>query len=153
MDTPRVNVTLRQPCADLRGADWQASNADAVLLEHDEAALLERFDELREVRQQQQRDERQGGAAALRTAKDVAETPAGSRIHGRPRSGCVVHRGSGQDLLVQRTLQVVLPYMHRIVPGVPKLFGDPGRQHHVDQELHEPCDISGSSRSRTVSAA
>ena len=54
---------------------------------------------------------------------------------------------------VQRTLQAVLPYMHRIVPGVPKLFGDPGRQHHVDQELHEPCDISGSSRSLTASAA
>ena len=46
--------------------------------------------------------------------------------------------GSGQDLLIQRTLQAVLPYMHRSVPRVPKLFGNPGRQHHVDQELHEP---------------
>ena len=65
-----MNVTLRQPCAqrcekkskeekcaDLGGADRQPSNANAVLLEHDEAALLERFGELREVRQQQLDDE------------------------------------------------------------------------------------------------
>ena len=46
-------IAGEERCADLRGADRQPSNANAVLLEHDEAALLERFGELREVRQQQ----------------------------------------------------------------------------------------------------
>ena len=121
MDTPRVNVTLRQPCADLRGADWQPSNADAVLLEHDEAALLERFGELREVRQQQRDDElsaMKGKAAQQRSdghgcRRDASRKPKSMSAE----SGCVVLQRLEQDLLVQRTLQAVLPYMHRIVPA------------------------------------
>jgi hypothetical protein len=76
-----------------------------------------------------------------------------AEIHVGRDQGALFKSGSSQNLLVERTLQAVLPYMHRIMPRVPKLFDDPGRQHHVDQELHEPCDISGSSRSRTASAA
>ena len=62
-------------------------------------------------------------------------------------------RSAVENHFINCHLQVVIPYMHRIMPRVPKLFDDPGRQHHVDQELHEPCDISGSSRSLTASAA
>src|SRR5207253_7199454 len=120
-----MNLTLRQPCAqrcekkskeekcaDLGGADRQPSNANAVLLEHDEAALLERFGELREVRQQQRDDE----LSAMRGK-------AAQQHHGRPKmsprrqheaeihvgrdKGALFKSGSSQNLIVQRTLQAV----------------------------------------------
>ena len=120
-------LRTEEKCADLRGADRQPSNADAVLLEHDEAALLERFGELREVRQQQRDDELSAmkGKAAQQHYGRPKMSPRRNQeaeIHVGRDQGALFKSGSSQNLLVERTLQAVLPYMHCIVPRVPKLF-------------------------------
>lgn len=64
----------------------------------------------------------------------------------------ILGSGSVEDLGVACGLQLVLPDVHRVVAGGAEFLGNPRRQRIVDQES-QPAGVSGSSRSRTASAA
>ena len=61
--------------------------------------------------------------------------------------------GTSKNVLVGRCLHPVVADVNGVVPGSLQVLGQHGRERVVDQELHPEATTSGSSRSRTASAA
>jgi TrwC relaxase len=86
------------------------------------------------------------GSAVRRWARSVPKSVS-AEMTVRPSEAA-----RSKNLSVVGSLEGVLADMHRIVAGGDQLLGDARRQRVVDQES-QPADASGSSRSRTASAA
>jgi hypothetical protein len=135
----------------------QLSNPHAFWLDNDDAAIDEILLDRREVGEQhlglllrpplcsvpKQND---GGRSLSAEGEQRPEV----RVCGDDHSPLLLR--ALEDHLVARRLQPVVPYMHRVVSGTAESLGDQRRERVVDEVPHAEA-ASGSSRSRTASAA
>lgn len=136
------------------GVERQPTNANSVLLDDNEGCLAQRFSQ---VRQEQGRDDsdrwsarrwrtHNGGPGILPRREQEPNLCA-------PKSADAVHWQLGR-ISSFGALPAVLTYMDGLSWSRREaLFRHLSRQHHLDEELHEPWGKSGSSGSQTASAA
>lgn len=138
-------------------SDRQPAKAEPRFLEYDHTSFQQRFLEVRKIRQQQselslgtplghspQEDHR--GLTLLSKSEEGAEV--GVRRNDNP----LLLLRALEDRYVVAGLKTGVAYMRCFVTGIPQALGDERRERVVDEESQE-AGRSGSSRSRTASAA
>jgi hypothetical protein len=112
------------------GAKRQPANADALLLKHDQAALLKRVRQLREVDEHERAN--LVSSVKCQPAKENDRRPSvlprgeqQAEIHVGRDQDALFLRTVDKDLLVRRALQAVVARVDCIVASSPQTFGNP----------------------------
>jgi hypothetical protein len=141
----------------LLAADRKSPDSDARFFQDDNGALPQRFFERRQVCDQERNLPLGPAVGSTSKQHDRRLTFKPEREHRaeigiRRDEHAVLRFRRGEDRAIVGRLQSEIAHVRGIVAASPQAFGDARRQRVVDQKSHDG-EASGSSRSRTASAA
>lgn len=149
--------TVLVGCRSAQSADWQHAYPYPLGFDHNNRTASEYRGDLGEIRHQEihlvcrflrscsaKKNDRWQG----RFTQGKDRSKVGVRRHDHP----LVTLGIGEDHLILGGCQPVIPYVGRIMTGLPKPLRHDWRKGVVDEEPHDAWS-RGNSRSRTASAA